>query len=71
MINKINKLKNKYEFGIIKFSTDYFKNKNCEEEKYNWVNSIIVFIFSYDSKSRQNDFLPAKLAYGKDYHKKK
>ena len=54
---------------IIKFSTDYLKNKNCEEEKYNWVNSIIVFIFSYDSKSRQNDFLPAKLAYGKDYHK--
>ncbi len=69
MIDKINKLKQKYEFGIVKFNIDLLKNKSIEEEKYNWVKSVIVFVFPYDNKSRQKDYLPAKLAYGNDYHR--
>ena len=69
MLDKIKKLKNKYDFGIIKFSKEFLKNNIIEESKFNWVKSVIVFIFPYDSKTQKYNYLPAKLSYGVDYHK--
>lgn len=68
MNEKIKKLKKEYDFGVIKFDKSLLRYTNVEKEKYEWVKSIIVFFFPYSNENVNKKYLPAKLAYGSDYH---
>lgn len=56
-----------YKKSIISYK-EYLKFKNKVNEKYDWVQSIIVYIFPYPNKKLNEKYLPARFAYGKDYH---
>lgn len=58
-----------YKYKAIRYQ-DYLLAKEEEiNPKYQWVESIIVFLFPYPEKTHQvSGYLPAKFAYGEDYH---
>lgn len=57
-----------YEKSIISYE-DYLKFSKRNDYRYNWVKSIIVYVFPYANMKMEEKYSPAKFAYGKDYHK--
>lgn len=51
--------------GVIEF--DYYRTYH-DVSGYDWVKSIVVFAFPYDKNKRVGSYLPARFAYGRDYH---
>lgn len=58
-----------YQSNIISYQ-DYLNfKKETAHPQYQWVQSVLLFIFPYSQESHQTDhYLPAKFAYGQDYH---
>lgn len=58
-----------YRYKIIRYQ-DYLLAKEEEANpEYQWIESILVFLFPYPEKRHESSgYLPAKFAYGKDYH---
>lgn len=56
-----------YEKSVISYE-NYLKHTEKNDERYNWVKSIIVYIFPYPNETVDGKYSPAKFAYGKDYH---
>lgn len=58
-----------YRYKIIRYQ-DYLLAKEEEvNPEYQWIESILVFLFPYPEKRHEAyGYLPAKFAYGKDYH---
>lgn len=57
-----------FEKGIISY--DYYLENTKEKvnKEYEYVKSILVYVFPYPNIEKQGDYLPSKFAYGKDYH---
>ncbi len=62
-------IKSNYPFGIIEYQKylEYIGQKG--PKKYKEMKSLIVFIYPFSNTKIKGKYLPAKFAYGKDYHK--
>ncbi|HHX78580.1 MAG TPA: epoxyqueuosine reductase [Acholeplasmataceae bacterium] len=61
-------LKKDYDVGVIKYDT-YLKETGFKKsKKYSDIKSIIVFIFPISNIKIRGEYLPARFAYGIDYH---
>jgi epoxyqueuosine reductase QueG len=61
-------IKSSYPFGIIEYQKylEYIHQKG--PKKYKDMKSLIVFIYPFSNTLVKGKYLPAKFAYGKDYH---
>ena len=61
-------IKSSYPFGIIEYQKylEYINQKG--PKKYKDMKSLIVFIYPFSNTLVKGKYLPAKFAYGKDYH---
>ncbi len=58
-----------YKHKIIRYQDYLLAKEEKINPNYQWVESIIVFLFPYPEKTHQvSGYLPAKFAYGEDYH---
>lgn len=59
-------LKEKYRMGIV--AADSYRRYR-PTAGYDWIKSIIVFAFPYQQQKAEGKYLPARFAYGGDYHR--
>lgn len=68
MLN-FNKIKHLYDCGVISYQLYLEKSKRKPNKKYDYIKSIIVFIFPYPKDFyNSKKYQTAKFAYGMDYH---
>lgn len=58
-------MRDQYDVGIIK--ADLYRRYE-KTEGYDWVESIVMFAFPYQQQKVSGKYLPARFAYGRDYH---
>ncbi len=54
-----------YYFGVI--AKESYPDQSAFQ-KYSFVQSIVVVLFPYANKTKNEEYIPAKLFYGQDYH---